>query len=64
MLGSSRPDSNLSGHNMRRLVEEIRFKEKMEVINGKAGRYKRSTNNCHKKYIGILKNLLLLRLRG
>ena len=49
---------------MRLLVEEIRFKEKMKAINGKAGRYKRSTNNCHKKYIGILKNLLLLKLGG
>jgi hypothetical protein len=32
------------------------------VINRKKGKYKRSTNNCHKKYIGILKNLLFLKL--
>jgi hypothetical protein len=34
----------------------------MEAINSKKGKYKRSTNNCHKKYIGILKNLLFLKL--
>lgn len=34
----------------------------MKVINDKMGSYKRSTNNCHKKYIGILKNLLFLKL--
>jgi hypothetical protein len=34
----------------------------MEAINKKKGKYKRSTNNCHKKYIGILKNLLFSKL--
>jgi len=36
----------------------------MEAIDRKKGKYKRSTNNCHKKYIGILKNLLFLKLMG
>ncbi len=34
----------------------------MDIINKKKGKYKRSTNNCHKKYIGIVKNLLFLKL--
>ena len=34
----------------------------MESINKKKGKYKRSTNNCHKKYIGIVKNLVCLKL--
>ena len=36
----------------------------MEVINKKKGKYKRSTNNCHKKYIGIVKNLVCLKLNN
>ena len=36
----------------------------MEIINSKKGKYKRSTNNCHKKYIGIVKNLVCLKLHG
>ena len=34
------------------------------MINKKKGKYKRSTNNCHKKYIGIAKNLVCLKLDG
>jgi hypothetical protein len=47
---------------MKLMVDEMRFKEKMEVINKKKGKYKRSTNNCHKKYIGIAKNLVCLKM--
>lgn len=47
---------------MKQLVDEMRFKEKMEAIDRKKGKYKRSTNNCHKKYIGIIKNLVCLKL--
>lgn len=49
---------------MKQLVDEMRFKEKMEMINRKKGKYKRSTNNCHKKYIGIVKNLVCLKLKS
>lgn len=59
------PDSRNERYNqrqMKQLVDEMRFKEKMEAINRKKGKYKRSTNNCHKKYIGIIKNLVCLKL--
>jgi hypothetical protein len=49
---------------MKQLVDEMRFKEKMETINKKKGKYKRSTNNCHKKYIGIVKNLVCLKINN
>lgn len=65
MVGGG-PEGRAEGFNqrqMKQLVDEMRFKEKMEAINRKKGKYKRSTNNCHKKYIGIIKNLLCLKLR-
>ena len=60
------PRSNepYSQRQMKRIVDEMRFKEKMEAINKKKGKYKRSTNNCHKKYIGIVKNLVCLKLHN
>lgn len=58
--GMTRGDIN--HRQMKQLVDEMRFKEKMEVINRKKGKYKRSTNNCHKKYIGIVKNLVCLKM--
>jgi len=57
-----RPSEGLNPRQMKQMVDEMRFKEKMESINKKKGKYKRSTNNCHKKYIGIVKNLVCLKL--
>ena len=33
--------------------------EKIQKINEKSGKYKRSTNNSHKKYISVARRLLL-----
>jgi hypothetical protein len=57
-----RPNESFTQMRMKQMVDEMRFKEKMEAINKKKGKYKRSTNNCHKKYIGIVKNLVCLKL--
>ena len=59
-----RSNEPYSQRQMKRIVDEMRFKEKMETINKKKGKYKRSTNNCHKKYIGIIKNLVCLKLNN
>lgn len=45
-------------------VRELHFQKKMQAIDKKQEGYKRSTNNCHKKYISILKNLLFLKLNN
>jgi len=60
----SQQNDTYSQLKMKQIVDEMRFKEKMEVINKKKGKYKRSTNNCHKKYIGIVKNLVCLKLNN
>ena len=59
-----RSNESFNPRQMKRIVDEMRFKEKMEAINKKKGKYKRSTNNCHKKYIGIVKNLVCLKLNN
>ena len=53
----------MKGRNTNLRLKNEPSDEKMRKIDEKRGKYKRSTNNSHKKYTGVAKRLMIKYLR-